>query len=83
MNQETVVHHIGDGCYADERRIHAIHSLQLHPDFKAALYIHLNKDSRQEVETGGAIVQLLVHNMWVNITEKQYPESKSGTSARS
>lgn len=52
MNQETVVHHIGDGCYADERRIHAIHGLQLHPDVKPALYIHLNKGSRQEVKTG-------------------------------
>lgn len=61
MNQETVVHHIGDGCYADERRIHAIHSLQLHPDLKTTLYIHLKKESRQAEETGGATVQLLVH----------------------
>lgn len=43
MNQETVVHHIGDGCYADQRRIHAIHGLQLHPDVKPALNIHLKK----------------------------------------
>lgn len=63
MNQEAVVHHIGDSCYADERRIHAIHGLQLHPDVKTALYIHLNKDGREEVKAGAAVAQLSVYSM--------------------
>lgn len=70
MNQETVVHHIGDSCYADERRIHAIHGLQLHPDVKTALYIHLKKRWQTGVKAGAAVAQLLVYSMRVNMTRK-------------
>lgn len=46
MNQEPVIYHISDGCYADEGGVHTVDGLQLHSNLKTALHIRLNGEQK-------------------------------------
>lgn len=47
MNQEAVVHHIGDGCYTDQGGVHTIDGLQLHSYLETTLHIDLENQGKR------------------------------------
>lgn len=49
MNEQSVVDHSGDGCYADQGRVLSVHRLQLHPCSKPRRRHRLKEKEEREM----------------------------------